>query len=72
MAEAGEENCVRSLGSVVFSALEFIINKFQELDMSSRKLIVINCIYLYACVYIYYCRNRLERMSLHIWYVDII
>lgn len=52
MAEAGEENCAKSMGSVFFSALEFIINKSLELDMCSRKLIVINFIYLYAYIYI--------------------
>lgn len=37
MAEAGEENCAKSMESVFFSALEFIINKALELGMCSRK-----------------------------------
>lgn len=54
------------------SALEFVAYKFQELAMCYRKLIVVNFICSYACVYIYYCRNLLEQMNLHIGYVDII
>jgi len=52
VAEDGEENCAKSMGSVFFSALEFIINKFQEHDMPSRKFIVINIIYLCAYIFI--------------------